>query len=178
MSKNWYPVLYHCGAYDPAVDSFPVLRSHHHVIFIPASSKPIFRFMQHALYSLWYMSFSERFSPPTRANFFRGSVYLHHLREAFFKEVQDQFYPSPYNSRCQATPTSNKMTRQWFSSILFSWAQVTYYTGRICPPKPSWMPPPLPNNQPVSTNFGECPICAVFLRYQPEHRLVNLVLKS
>jgi hypothetical protein len=175
MSPDWRPILYHCGAYDPKRDCFPVLRGHHHVLYIPATSKPIFRFEQHAMYGLWYMSLCPRFNDNTRANFFRGSAYLHYIREAFFDEVRIKFYHAPDDSGRQVLPTCNKMTRQWFSDVLFSWAHVTYHTGRISPPGPGWEPP---NDGQVSIKFGKCPICFGFLRYKLDHRLGHLVCKA
>ncbi|KAG1890709.1 uncharacterized protein F5891DRAFT_986806 [Suillus fuscotomentosus] len=77
------------------------------------------------MYGLWYMSLCQRFSEGTRGKFFRGSAYMHHIREAFFEEVRSKFYPPPDNSGRQVLPTSNKMTRQWFSDVLFSWALIT-----------------------------------------------------
>ncbi|KAG1838462.1 hypothetical protein DFJ58DRAFT_733835 [Suillus subalutaceus] len=151
--KYWEPELYHCGAYERSLDCFPVLRSHSYIIYIPASSKPIFRFLQHAMYALWYMSLSGRFNEYTRSNFFRGSVYLHLLREAFFDEVREKFYGSSDHSQGQGAPTCNKMTRQWFSSVLFSWAQATYHNRRISPPDSNWLPPKPKNGQTVSTIF-------------------------
>jgi hypothetical protein len=156
MSQGWRPTLYHCGAYDSTRDCFPVLRDHHHIIYIPATSKPVFRFLQHAMYGLWYMSLCPRFNTNTKANFFRGSAYLHFIRQAFFTEVQDKFYPPADGSMRQVLPTCNKMTRQWFSGVLFSWALITYHTGRICPPASDWLPP---DDGPVSVKFGKCYIC-------------------
>ncbi|KAG2335748.1 hypothetical protein BDR05DRAFT_971464 [Suillus weaverae] len=150
---DWRPELYHCGTYDQFGDRFPVLRSHHHIIYIPASSKPIFRFLQHAMYALWYMSLSERFNQYTRSNFYRGSVYLHLLREAFFDEVRENFYRSSERHQIQDVPVCTKMSRQWFSSVLFSWAQATYYNCRISPPDSTWLPPNPQNGESVSTIF-------------------------
>jgi hypothetical protein len=174
ISPDWNPRLYHCGAYDPTRDCFPVLSGHNHIIYIPTSSKPIFRFAQHAMYGLWYMSLCQRFNSNTRANFFRASAYLHYIREAFFEEVRNKFYPTPHDSEHQVLPTCNKMTRQWFSNVLFSWAQVTYHTSRISPPGPGWLPP---NDWQVSTKFGKYPICAGFLCYGLDYRLGHLVFK-
>ncbi|KAG2353213.1 hypothetical protein BDR07DRAFT_1383382 [Suillus spraguei] len=140
MPRGWCPQLYHCGVYDPSLDGFPVLRSHHHIIYIPALSKPIFRFLQHAMYCLWYLSLSERFTPKTQANFWQASAYLHLLREGFFEEGQ-------------AIPTSNKMTRQWFSSVLFSWGLVMFHSGKISPPDSTWLLPTNENGQPLPTKF-------------------------
>ncbi|KAG2123858.1 hypothetical protein DEU56DRAFT_759888 [Suillus clintonianus] len=77
------------------------------------------------MYGLWYMSLCSRFNDNTRANFFRGSAYLHFIREAFFEEVRIKFYPPQAESGHQVLPICNKMTRQWFSDVLFSWAQIT-----------------------------------------------------
>ncbi|KAG1771570.1 hypothetical protein EV702DRAFT_1201884 [Suillus placidus] len=150
---DWRPELYHCGTYDRIADRFPVLRSHHHIIYIPTSSKPIFRFLQHAMYALWYMSLSERFNQYTRSNFYRGSAYLHLLREAFFNEVRENFYRSPDHRQVQDVPACTKMSRQWFSSILFSWAQATYHNCKISPPDSTWLPPNTKNGEAVSTIF-------------------------
>lgn len=176
LRKGWCPAQYHCGAYDPSLDGFPVLRSHHHIIYIPASSKPDLRFLQHAMYALWYMSYSKRFSKATRATLLRGSGYMHFLREAFFDEVRDQFYPSLGDSRSQDIPSCNRMTRQWVSSILFSWAQVTYHSCNIAPPKPPWSPKKA-NGEPqtVSVILGEYPIFSAHLHYEQERRLGRLV---
>ncbi|KAG2081869.1 hypothetical protein BD769DRAFT_1683595 [Suillus cothurnatus] len=170
IPRDWQPQFYHCGAYNQTMDSFPVLRSHHHIIYIPASSKPLCRFLQHAMYALWYLSLCKRFNEQTRANFHRGSAYLHHLREAFFHEVREKFYASTDDAKStdgdqpmdddqpiddylsmyddhideedpQEMPACNKMTRQWFSSILFSWAQAIYHTHKLSPPDSTWLPP-------------------------------------
>lgn len=160
-SPGWRPKLFHCGAYDQKRDCFPVLRDHSHIIYIPATSKPIFRFLQHAMYALWFMSLCPRFSDTTKANLVRGSAYLHLLRVAFFKEVRHKFYPHADGTRRQVLPTCNRMTRQWFSSVLFSWGQITYHTGKISPSPDDWVPP---NDFPVSVKFGKCPpICSDFL---------------
>jgi hypothetical protein len=171
----WEPGFYHCGPYDEKHDWFPVLRSHSHIIYIPTLSKPILRFLQHAMYALFRMSHSERFSEYTRSNFLRGSKYLHLLREAFFKEVREKFYRSTDRSEIQETPACNKMTRQWFSSVLFSWAQVTYYNCRISPPAPTWLPPKPTDGQTLSTKFGKHLICSACSCYGQKHRLGRLV---
>jgi hypothetical protein len=152
--NNWRPVLYHCGAYDQRRDCFPVLRSHTHVIHIPATSKPIFRFLQHGMYALWYMSLSERFNDFTRTNFRRASAYMDALRHAFFSEVLEKFYAPQTQLHAQALPTSNKMSRLWFSSILFSWAQAIFHTYQITPPSSDWLPP-TSDQTTMSMVFGE-----------------------
>lgn len=159
-SPGWHPKLFHCGAYDPTRGCFPVLHDHSHIIYIPTTSKPIFRFLQHAMYALWFMSLCPRFSNNNKKNLVRGSAYLHLICQAFFKEICHKFYP-PEVTRHQALPTYNKITRQWFSSVLFSWGQITYHTGRISPPDDDWVPP---DDCPVSVKFGKCPpICSDFL---------------
>jgi hypothetical protein len=204
IPRDWQPQFYHCGAYNQTMDSFPVLRSHHHIIYIPASSKPLCRFLQHAMYALWYLSLCKRFNEQTRANFHRGSAYLHHLREAFFHEVREKFYASTDDAKStdgdqpmdddqpiddylsmyddhideedpQEMPACNKMTRQWFSSILFSWAQAIYHTHKLSPPDSTWLPPNPEIDQTSPTLFGERYICPVSLCYECNHRLGKLV---
>ena len=176
MPEGWTPEFYHCGPYNQSMDSFPVMRSHHHIIYIPASSKPIFRFLQHAMYAMWYLSHCERLSEATKRNMCRASGYLHFLREAFFDEVRAEFYPShPVHYESQELPTCDKMTRQWFSSVLFSWGQAIYHTNKMTPPGPSWSPPQSQNVQSVSTEFGE-PLNFCFPPlWMGAHRLGTLV---
>ncbi|KAG2045842.1 hypothetical protein BDR06DRAFT_319234 [Suillus hirtellus] len=171
MPEEWRPEFYHCGAYDESMDSFPVLRSHRHIIYIPASSKPLCRFLQHTMYALWYLSLGKRFDDQTKANFRGASAYLHHLREAFFDEVREKFYsstddvhpmdedhpmgddqPTDDDPR-QEMPTCTRMTRQWFSSVLFSWGLAIYETHQICPPDSNWKPKALQIDSPASTVF-------------------------
>ncbi|KAG1860107.1 hypothetical protein F4604DRAFT_1684482 [Suillus subluteus] len=105
------------------------------------------------MYALWYISLSRHFNEQTREKLFQGSVYLHHLRKAFFDEVWEKFYPPTNLHRVQEMPTSNKMTHQWFSSILFSWAQATYHICKISPPDSTWLPLEPQIDQPPSTVF-------------------------
>ncbi|KAG2362866.1 hypothetical protein BDR07DRAFT_1484226 [Suillus spraguei] len=97
------------------------------------------------------MSLSERFSVRTRSQFFQASAYLHLLREGFFDEVREKFYRPTDQHPGQQIPSSNKMSRQWISNILFSWSQAIYHQKKISPPDSTWSPPTQSEIDPTPT---------------------------
>lgn len=155
FESDWRPQLYCCGPYNNNIKAFPVRLYDKHILYIPASDKPLFRFLNHMLYCCWTISLSERVGDFSRKGFQRVARYLDLLRSEFFQEVLQEFYPPNTKLPAHVPTVTNQLRRDWKSDILWSWIFQTHATGGRLVPADHIQLNELKNN-PFPEGFGEC----------------------